>query len=154
MSVTVLCAIPFAWIVFVVMFFSRSALRRFVGIDVRKWLFAAYLKCEMGFFDAPENAVGALTARLSEDCNLLPQLGQQLAAVLAIPFPVVVPLILIFFVSDWRLGLFAVPAACLLAFASILYSIIFTLRFKVRYVTFRSNIKCTQTFFFHNAPSS
>jgi ABC-type multidrug transport system fused ATPase/permease subunit len=86
----------------------------------------------MGFFDAPENAVGALTARLAEDCNLLPQLGQQLAAVLAIPFPVIVPLIMIFVVSDWRLGLVAIPFEILLAIASILYSIIFTLRFKRR----------------------
>ena len=86
----------------------------------------------MGFFDAPDNAVGALTARLAEDCNLLPQLGQQLAAVLAIPFPVIVPLIMIFIVSDWRLGLVAIPFEILLAVASILYSIIFTLRFKRR----------------------
>ena len=72
---------------------------------MRKLAFAAMLKQEMGWFDKPENSLGALLSRLSADSSAVQgATGSRIGAVLHAVFTLLIS-ITTSLVLEWRLGL-------------------------------------------------
>ncbi|KAI9155465.1 ATP-binding cassette multidrug transport protein [Paramyrothecium foliicola] len=80
------------------------------GHDVRKRMFAAYLRQDLRFFDRPENTIGSLTSRIDTDAQSLFELmGFNIALVMLSIITVVICAVLSVAVS-WKLGLVGVFA--------------------------------------------
>ncbi|KAM0628533.1 hypothetical protein ACHAPW_007316 [Verticillium nonalfalfae] len=80
------------------------------GHDVRKRMFAAYLRQDLRFFDRPENTIGALTSRLDSDAQSLFELmGFNVTMIMLSVITVLICSVLSIVVS-WKLGLVGVFA--------------------------------------------
>jgi ATP-binding cassette subfamily B (MDR/TAP) protein 1 len=72
---------------------------------MRKAAFAAMLRQEMGWFDRPQNSVGALLSRLSADSSAIQgATGSRIGAILHAAFTLIIS-ITTSLVLEWRLGL-------------------------------------------------
>lgn len=72
---------------------------------MRKLAFAAMLRQEMGWFDRPENSVGALLSRLAADASAIQgATGSRIGAILHAAFTLIIS-ITTSLVLEWRLGL-------------------------------------------------
>ena len=82
---------------------------------MRKLAFSAMLRQEMGWYDQPENSVGALLSRLSADTGAVQgATGSRIGAILHSVFTLLISVITSL-VLEWRLGLVGclfVPLVC------------------------------------------
>jgi ATP-binding cassette subfamily B (MDR/TAP) protein 1 len=72
---------------------------------MRKAAFSAMLRQEMGWFDRPQNSVGALLSRLSADSSAIQgATGSRIGAILHAAFTLIISITLSL-VLEWRMGL-------------------------------------------------
>ena len=84
---------------------AYESMKQTAAMNLRKQLFTALLKMEIGFFDEDSNTSGALTSRLSADTALVsgvlgPQVGTGFQSVVTLVVGLVVS-----FTASWRLAL-------------------------------------------------
>ncbi|QDZ23213.1 ABC transporter [Chloropicon primus] len=99
------------------MFYGFGAASENLAYRVRNMMFGAYLRQEPGFFDMPENAVGAVTSRLANDATKLKaKTGEPMQQVVITFFGLLLGLLLSF-VYAWMVALVALGALPFLGFA-------------------------------------
>ncbi|MAD20250.1 MAG: hypothetical protein CMJ52_08725, partial [Planctomycetaceae bacterium] len=90
------------------MFYGFGAASENLSFRVRNRMFASYLRQEPGYFDLPENAVGAVSSRLANDATLLKaKTGEPLQQVVMTLFGCVAGIVLSA-VFCWPVALMAV----------------------------------------------
>jgi len=90
-----------------------------IGRKVRRDVFKKYLQMNVGWFDEPENAPGALLSRLSTDANLLNTLFSSVLGNYFQAAGAFVTGVIISFIADWRIALVGLGSSPLIIFAGV-----------------------------------
>ncbi|GIZ49099.1 hypothetical protein CKM354_001213800 [Cercospora kikuchii] len=97
-------------IIYMVMGWVSNHIAQSYGYDIRKHMFASYLRQDLRFFDRPENTIGSLISRLDSDAQSLFELmGFNITLIILSVITVIICSILSIAIS-WRLGLVGVFA--------------------------------------------